>query len=76
MSALHVRDVPDETIAALRERAAAHGRSMQQEIREILQAAADEPVARHALEPIDLVTVTTGEQGTWTREEMYGDEGR
>lgn len=76
MPAIHVRNVPAGTIAGLRERARRHGHSMQQEIREILDAAAAEPLATETPPPIDLVTTHAGTTSTWRREEMYGDEGR
>jgi plasmid stability protein len=76
MSAIHVRNVPESTVSALRERAAAHGRSMQQEVLEILQTAASEPTPRQAPGPIQLVTARTGGETTWRREEIYGDQGR
>jgi hypothetical protein len=49
---------------------------MQQEVLEILQAAATEVGHAEQLAPIDLVTVTTSGTSTWRREEIYGDEGR
>jgi plasmid stability protein len=76
MPAIHVRNVPERTIAALRERAARHGRSMQQEVLEILQAAATEVGRDELPAPIDLVTATTSGTTTWRREEIYGNEGR
>lgn len=36
MPGLHVRDVPEDTVAALERRAALHGHSVQQELRDIL----------------------------------------
>ncbi|WP_166350843.1 FitA-like ribbon-helix-helix domain-containing protein [Phytoactinopolyspora limicola] len=51
MAAIHIRDVSDSTLAALRERAARHGHSMQHEIRRILDAAAREPVEGERPEP-------------------------
>lgn len=76
MSAIHVRNVPESTVSALRERAAAHGKSMQQEVREILESVASEAIPRQAPAPIELVTAHTSTDTTWRREEMYGDEGR
>lgn len=76
MSAIHVRNVPESTVSGLRERAAAHGRSMQQEVLEILQTAVAEPVPRQAPGPIQLVTAHTGGGTTWRREEICGDQGR
>jgi antitoxin FitA len=41
MATLTVRNLPDEVHRALRVRAARHGRSMEAEVREILEAAAN-----------------------------------
>lgn len=76
MPAIHVRNIPEATLAALRERACSHGRSMQQEVREILRAAATDPVPQQDPGPVDLVTAHTGGDQTWRREEIYGDQGR
>jgi len=76
MAALHVRDVPESVVAALRERAARHGHSMQQEIRQILAAAAKVSPLREPPEPVRLTTVRTAVASTWSREEIYGDAGR
>jgi plasmid stability protein len=76
MPAIHVRNVSESPIAALRERAARRGHSMQQEILEILESAAAESTAGEAPKPIELVTVEVGGTGTWRRDEIYGDDGR
>ncbi len=76
MPALHIRDVPEPVVAALRERATRHGQSMQRELRQILQATATTPVAAEASEPVGLTTVRTGGGSIWSREEIYGDAGR
>jgi plasmid stability protein len=76
MGALHVRNVPESVIAALRERAARRGHSMQQELLRILEAAAVEEEQLEELPPIRLVTVETDGRSTWRREDIYGDEGR
>lgn len=76
MPAIHIRDVPESTLAALRERAERHGRSMQQELRTILEAAAQEPAPGETPAPLELITTRTSAAGTWSREEIYGDEGR
>jgi len=62
-------------LTALRDRARRHGRSLEQEMRSILDAAkaAD---TRTPLPPIRLHTVQVGGDSTWSREEIYGDEGR
>ena len=62
-------------VAALRERARRHGRSLGQEVREILaEAEADGDAA--ALQPIQLTRVRTSGDSRWSRAEIYGDEGR
>ena len=53
-----------------------HHRSLQGELRAILEDAAermpDEPVA----DVVDLVTVETTGSGTWSRDEIYRDDAR
>jgi plasmid stability protein len=76
MAAIHIRDVPETVVVALRERADRHGHSMQQELRDILTDAANERPETEAVRPVRLVTVRTGGRSTWRREEIYGDQGR
>lgn len=76
MPAIHVRDVPEPVLAALRERAHRHGHSMQQEVRQILAAAATSPAPQEAVAPLRLHTVRVGGSSTWRREEIYDDTGR
>ncbi|MFC7401897.1 hypothetical protein [Citricoccus sp. GCM10030269] len=76
MTAIHVRNLSESVVTALRERAARHGHSMQQEVRQILEAAASEAPPREALPPLHLTTVRTSGDPTWNREEIYGDAGR
>jgi antitoxin (DNA-binding transcriptional repressor) of toxin-antitoxin stability system len=69
--------VTDETelVRIVRERASRHGRSLQEEFRAILDAAGNGPGGA-ALRPIRLATVRTDGSPTWSREEIYDDEGR
>jgi plasmid stability protein len=76
MPALHIRNVPEPVVAALRERARRHDRSVQQELLHILQAVAAQPLPGTAAAPIQLTTVRTTSRSTWRREDIYGDEGR
>jgi len=77
MVALNIRNVPEPVAAALRERASRHGHSLQQELLSILESAAAEPAsATTAPSPIQLKTVRTGGASTWSREDIYGNEGR
>jgi prevent-host-death family protein len=52
-----------------------HGRSLEQELRAILDAAGSDPEPA-PLPPIRLATVRTAASSSWSREEIYGDEGR
>jgi plasmid stability protein len=63
-------------MAALRERARRHGRSMQRELRQILAEAAVGRSPATAVEPLALHTVRAGSSSTWRRDEIYGDSGR
>ncbi|MPY96568.1 MAG: Arc family DNA-binding protein [Actinophytocola sp.] len=76
MPAIHIRNVPEPTLAALRERAARHGRSMQQELLDILENAAAESAPAQPPRPIQLATTRTSVTATWRREDIYDDEGR
>jgi antitoxin (DNA-binding transcriptional repressor) of toxin-antitoxin stability system len=70
--------ITDETeglVRILRDRARRHGRSLEQELRAILDAAKNAPVSA-PLPSIRLATVRTTGSSTWSREEIYGDEGR
>jgi antitoxin (DNA-binding transcriptional repressor) of toxin-antitoxin stability system len=65
---------PWELVHALRERARQHGYSLEEEIRELLEAS-----SRHdsqMLPPIqdELVMGRSGGRSTWRREEIYDDE--
>jgi plasmid stability protein len=76
MAALHIRSVPEPVAAALRERARRHGRSVQQEILQILKEATAAPLPGETLPPLQLTTVETHRGSTWSREEIYGDQSR
>ena len=77
MVAFNVRNVPGPVAAALRERARRHGRSLQQELLDILESAAAEPGrGSSSLPPLELTTVNVGGTSTWSREETYDDDGR
>lgn len=76
MPALHIRDVPEETVAAIKRRAARHGRSVQQELREVLEAVAAEQVIGGRPRPLTLRTVATGHVESFDRAEFYDDDER
>lgn len=76
MPAIHVRDVPDEVLAALKRRAARHERSLQRELRQLLCAVAQEEPGGEPLAPIELKLSDARPTSSWGREEIYGDDGR
>lgn len=76
MPALHIRDVPEETVAAIKRRAARHGHSVQQELREVLEQVAAEPVGGGGARRLNLRTVATGEAESFDRADFYGDDER
>jgi plasmid stability protein len=53
-----------------------HHRSMQGELRAILQEAADRVPETEEPDPDELITVSSSSQGTWRREDMYNDQAR
>ncbi len=71
MSALHIRDVPEETIAVLKERAARNGRSLQKELHEGILKLAAEPLPKRRRGPLNIVTVSTGHTEPWDRADIY-----
>lgn len=75
MPAIHVRDVPADVLAALKERAARGGRSMQKEVLAILIRAAQDPLPPQKVAPIELRTTKAGGRQAFDRESMYDDAG-
>jgi hypothetical protein len=77
MGAVHVRELPDHVLEALKRRARQHHRSLQREIHAILHAAArDTPPAPGGYPPLQLKLSESKATGAWTRERMYDDRGR
>ena len=75
MRAIHIREVPDEVVDALKRRAARNERSLQGELRHILRdVASNEP--KPAPQPLDLTFSQENPQSSWSREEIYGDDER
>jgi len=74
MPALHIRDVPEATVAAIKRQAARRGHSVQQELREVLEKAAAEPVRGARPRPLSLRTVATGRTEPFDRADFYDDE--
>lgn len=76
MPALHIRDVPEETVAAIKRRAARRGHSVQQELREVLELAAAEPVTGVRRRRLSLRTVESGHVQAFDRSDFYDDDER
>lgn len=76
MAAVHIRNVPDDVLDALKRRAARHERSLQKELRHILGLIAREEPSAEPLPPISLNLSQASPSSTWRREETYGDDGR
>jgi len=79
MRSLHIRGVDEATLERLRVLAELHHRSVQGEIRAILEEASrlapvGDPIA---VRPLSITTVSTGADAVeWGRQEIYGDEAR
>lgn len=73
MPAIHVRDVPAEIVAALKERASRGGRSMQKEVLAILTQAAHEPLPPRKVAPLDIRTTKAGGRQSFDRNAIYAD---
>lgn len=75
MPAVHVRNVPPEVLTALKRRARRHHRSLEGELRELLSAAVREEPAE-PVTPLELKLSAASPATSWSREEIYGDDGR
>ena len=76
MKSVHIRDIPQATLDALKRLAKVHHRSLQGELHAILERAArgappPDPGSR------EWITVDTGEaEATWSRRQIYDADGR
>lgn len=75
MKSIHIRDIDPEVLASLKRLARRHHRSLQGELRAILEREA-RLAPGETTGPLQLHTVSTGNTGTWSRDEIYGDQGR
>lgn len=73
MPAIHIRDVPAEIVAALKERASRGGRSMQKEVLAILTEAAHDPLPPEEVAPLELRTTHAGGRQHFDRDAIYSD---
>ncbi len=72
MPAIHVRNLDDAVITALKARAARNNRSLQKELVAILERAAFDPKVRRFTSRLH--TVRVGGAATFSRDEIYGDD--
>lgn len=72
MKSLHIRDVPEQTIERLKQRASRHHRSLQGELQVLLDEAAKQAVFGDSSE-FSLHTVKTQGNQDWSREGLYED---
>ncbi len=76
MPALHIRNVDDAVIDALKDRARRHHRSLEGELRAIIERAAFSRDGQgRGRVRVDIRTVSVGAESTYDREEIYDDEG-
>ena len=75
MKSIHIRDINPDTLEQLKRLARGHHRSLQGELKIILERAARLAPAEPA-RTIKLHTTRTHGGNSWSREEIYGDSGR
>jgi plasmid stability protein len=75
MPAIHIRNLDDAVIDALKRRAAKNHRSLEGELRELLERTAfAEEAPRRRSRRLQLRTVSVGARTAYGRDEIYGDE--
>ena len=73
MKSIHIRDIPLDVLNALKRRARTHHRSLQGELKAILEAAA-RVVPDHESAELDLNFVRSGICEAFDRDFIYGDD--
>ena len=76
MSSILIRDVAPETLRSLKLLARSHHRSLQDELLAILARAARMAPPEAEEQRLQLVTVKTERSSQWSRDNIYGDDGR
>ncbi len=76
MPALHIRNLDDAVIAALKARASRNRRSLQGEVRQLLEAAVDRSSGRRGRRRLRLRVVNVGRVPSYSRDVIYGDGDR
>lgn len=74
MKSLHVRNLDERVLEALKRLAKANHRSLQGELHFILENAAKMAPLGESGEQLNLITVNTGIKSTFSRDEIYGND--
>jgi len=75
MKSIHIRDIDPKVLEALKRLASRNHRSLQGELRAILEREA-RLAGEQSTQPLKLHTVSTGRSERWSRDEIYDDRGR
>lgn len=73
MKSVHIRDVDDTLIRKVKTLAALHHRSMQGELKAIIEEAARKVPEDAEEGDLEIITVSTGNTGSWKRDDIYDD---
>ena len=76
MRAVHIRNIPEDVVESLKRRAARNHRSLQKELTAILCSVAKDGPPVEPLAPLRLKLSRASTETTWSRDEIYGDDGR
>jgi plasmid stability protein len=79
MASLLIRNLDDAAVARLKERARQHNRSLQGEVKTILEAearTAGQRSGKPGRRQLNIHTVNIPTRATWSRGEIYDDDGR
>ena len=76
MKSILIRDVNQSTLDALKRLARFNNRSLQGELHELIDRAAEMAPRPDVPRELNIVTVDIGADTTWRREEIYSDDGR
>ena len=76
MSSIHIRDINEQTLSSLKRLAKRHHRSLQGELHYILEKFSEFDREDYMEEELNIITVSTHLNTNWSREEIYGSDGR
>jgi plasmid stability protein len=79
MASLLIRNLDDAAVARLKARAQRHNRSLQGEVKNILESearTAEKKAGQPGRRELKIHTVNIPTRATWSRGELYDDDGR